>query len=490
MDTPLAAAPPAAARGRRLLVIAAAVHILMLALYLTGALSWMFPVTSLPARRGDSLFAFYQAGVNLRAGVSPYTDPAQLDPALVRAHSVSPFRYSPVVALVFSGLSRISRPETLYWVWLGVLEGVLWLCVLLTLRARRFGHRRYAAAAMWLAFTPFCVELYLGQISTLMALGILVLLLDAAGARPVGEGRWRSVLLPLAWAGTMLIKVFTVLFAAAYFRAGKRGMVLGGGGIVLVLCGAYFATHPADLRHFMAVNSGPFVGLVYPGLMGFQAFIRSIADHVMPASLRSVYVGLGPLDVSLANLPAAVIIPVIVALGLWGTWRLRSTDEFRGLALWIAVFFLIYRQVWEYHYVMFIPVVACAYMMTGARWSVWAWAIMALPTPYALLNLVGGGMEQSPLWILLHAAKPLAVVISFVALFPWRVPVLRPEAARVPRPTGDWGAAPAAVPALEPAVVQRVDWSVAKRREPAGAVDELVLAADARHPSAGAEAGE
>jgi hypothetical protein len=209
--------------------------------------------------------------------------------------------------------------------------------------------------------------------------------------------------------------------------------------------------------------------------MGFQGLIRSISDHAMPSGLRGLYLGFGSADVSAMNLPSALLMGAVVALALWGTWRLRPTELFRGLALWTAVFFLIYRQVWEYHYLMFLPVLACTYLATGARWSVWAWVLLAAPTPFLLLtSLAGGSVEQSSLWILHHAAKPVAVAIAFAALLPWRVPAPAAElrARRARLPAEPWF--PAAPEQATPATLRAVKRALARARAalPAGAREQ------------------
>lgn len=439
MATAASTPDAAASSGRRVLAIAASVHVFLLALWLTGGLDGAFYVTSRPGTRADAFNSFYQAGVNLRAGVSPYTDPAQLSPALERAHTQSIFRYLPPVAMVFAGLSRALPPRPLYVIWLVVLEAVLWLCVWLTLRARRFGARRYTAAAMWLAFAPFVVEMHLGQTSTLMAACILWILLDSLGANPLGSGRRARATVPLAWAATMVTKGFTALFAIPFARCGRNGVAACGLGVVALAAGGYFLAHPGDLGRYVAINLGPFIAEVFPGHMGFQAFLRSITDHVTPDRWRIAAVVIGPWSMMAANLPAAVADVVVLTLAVWATMHVRRDQLFRGLALWTAVFFLTYRQVWEYHYLMLVPVVACAYMRSGAPWTLWAWVLMAMPTPFFWMSRFAAPAEASSWWILYHAVKPAAACIIFGALVPAR--------------SLERAAAPVFVPAAPPAWV-------------------------------------
>ncbi len=423
MATAVAAHSGIARRDRRLLAGAALLHLIVVAFTVAGTLDGLFFVTSLPDSRGDSLRSFYQAGVNLRTGLSPYTDPAHLDPSLERAHTASGFRYTPPVAMVFAALSAWFSPGTLYWIWLAVLEGLVLLCVWLVLCARRFAHRRYIAAAMWLVFTPYCIELHLGQMSMVMAAGILVLLLDAVGERPLGEGRARRWLIPLIWASTMLVKSFTALLAIPYLRAGRRGLVLAGTTVVLLSAGTYFLLHPVDFQRYLAVNGKPFIGIVFPGLMGFQAFVRSLVEWTTPIGYRASVFALGPLHLTGANVPSALVMMLAGFFVLWGTLRLGRDQLFSGLSLWLAIFFVVYRQVWEYHFLMLLPVVSVAYLATGALWPLLAWAVMALPTPYAFFAPHGSVAEGSPLWIAYHAVKPAAVLTILLASFPWHLPV-------------------------------------------------------------------
>jgi hypothetical protein len=458
-------------RGRRLLVLAAALHAILLGLWASGALDRLFFASSLPGTRDDSLHAFYQAGVNLRVGLSPYTDPALLDRAVERAHSLSGFRYLPPVAWAFAGLSVLLPARALDAVWPLVLEGLLLLAVWLTLRTRRFGERRWAAAAMWLVFSPFFVELHLGQVSMLMAVGILLLLLEALGAPALAPGFWSRRALDVVWSGTMVVKAFTALLAVPYARARWRARAVAGVGLVAVAAGAHFARHPDDLRRYLAINGEPFLAQVYPGLMSLQALVRSLTDRVLPAAWRAAPFTLGPFEMSRANLPSAVACAAVFGIALWATLRMRRDDLFRGLGLWVTVFFLLYRQVWEYHFLMLLPVVACTYLATGARWPVAVWALMALPTPFALLAR-SAASESGPAWVLYHAMKPAAALITFGML------VARPVRVRVaavlegPAPV-PWalpvpaGAALVSPIELEPAAVQPSGNGGAPELEPA-----------------------
>ena len=469
MPTPLIRYQAASSRGRWLLALATVLHLTLVALWASGALDGLFFNSSQPGTRRDSLHSFYQAGVNLRAGLSPYIGQAQLDPAVVRAHTLSPFRYMPLIAWVFAGISAAVPLSTLDALWPLVLEALLWLAVWITLRARRFGVRRYLAAAMWLVFTPFLLELHLGQISMVMAVGILLLLLDALGARPLGRGFVARRALDLVWAGTITVKAFTGLLVIPYARARQYGRLLVGLGLVAATSGLLFALRPEELRGYLAVNSGAFLAQVHPGTMGMQALVRSITDPALPAWWRGQRVVLGPLDLMYGNLPCAMVVATVLVIALWVTLRLRREELFRGLALWVAAFFLVYRQVWEYHYLMLLPVVVCVYLASGKRWTMVAWGLMALPTPYALLAGWGIAAESSPVWALYHAMKPAAALLTFGFLVAQPVRLSVPVTRRLP-------AAP-----LRPAYAgAEAAWAVA---EPAGGHGGRAwLAADEMEP--------
>jgi hypothetical protein len=300
--------------------------------------------------------------------------------------------------------------------------------------------------------------------STLVATGLLLLLLDALGAQPLGRGHVARGAMACVWAATVVIKAFTALLALPYARARRRLLVVAGMGLVALAAGSYFAGHTEDFRRYLAVNGAPFMATVYPGLMGFQGLVRSVVDHTLPATWRATTVTWGSLEVTAANLPSAALCGAALALALWGTWRLRRDQLFQGLSLWVLVLFLVYRQVWEYHYLMLLPVVACAYLASGARWTLAAWAMMALPTPYALLAALAGPAESSPWWILQHAAKPAAVLLAFAALVPWRraAPAGAVQEGALAARAAHWTPAPAlpstpaplSAPAVAPALAQ------------------------------------
>ena len=86
--------------------------------------------------------------------------------------------------------------------------------------------------------------------------------------------------------------------------------------------------------------------------------------------------------------------------------------------MWTMVYFFVFREVWEYHYVLLLPFLVLYYARTRSR-TLWVvYALAALPTAFVLYDVPGDNPEAS--WgafpnILNHAFK----VVPLVWLFVW-----------------------------------------------------------------------
>jgi hypothetical protein len=92
------------------------------------------------------------------------------------------------------------------------------------------------------------------------------------------------------------------------------------------------------------------------------------------------------------------------------------------ILIWVTAFFLTYKSIWEYHYVMMLPVVTAVYLATGSRFVLAMGILLALPTLYAATPILTGVPAQAkihewPGWY--HVIHYSVKVLPTVGLFVW-----------------------------------------------------------------------
>ncbi len=425
--------------GRVVLLIGLLLH----ALYVTSLCThWLDPLF-LEARgsfgQGADFYGIYQAGDNLLQGRSVYSDegrPAGSPRAVPYFYF---YRYLPPTAYVAALGAAVLRPHAAYVAWVATTE-LLLLAFLLLLARTRFPVRGTATVLMGIAlgFSPFYLEQWMGQFSFVMALLLWVTLrseLDpriepgtfrarrdpGAGAGALGArndpalGRDASSgvdRIPAAadppmpaasgfkdvlpshlrdwglwtWSAAIALKSYPALFVLPYLRQGRWRRVAVAVCEVAVVCLPYYLLRPGDVRTFLRLNLGRLPPKVRAGSYGLASLVRGLAWH-MPADLAEHRLTFGPLHVFVGNIPVVVITAAIILLSAAVTWRLRRTRAAAPLlAVWILTFFLIYKDVWEYHYVMLLPVVAALAARGDPRPALLLGTWLALPTPWGLYS--------------------------------------------------------------------------------------------------------
>ncbi len=443
-------------RGRAVLVLALAVHLsLWLSLHSGCWNGYTFDSTATAGLRGWDFFALYQAGHNVLHGDSAYeSDNERIE---VAAPRYTPYRYLPLPAYTLGAALSLLSPLWALRLWLAVSEAVLLLCARAAWRLGRRGDRGALLAAMWLAYTPYYLELYLGQFNTVQAALILALLLALApadapsGAARTCQGRrrqsWRR---DLAWAASLLWKQNTALFAPLWLRLRQWRTLAWGAGAVLLTSLPYFWAVPGSWAAF-AGNFQAGAPAANLGNLGLRQWLFS--------ALSALWPGLSPRGHAALQ---TVWVAVVIAAGLALTWRAggqgaKPLDVSTGsasagrraplevLCLWTASFFLIYHQVWEHHYLLLLPAltVLCARERAALPWVVYI--LLAIWTPYRLVDPAGLAAIHAPLrWtplspplldVLYHGSKalPALALWTWLAWRLWRRPA-PPAVAEEPRP--------------------------------------------------------
>ncbi|MBN1642740.1 MAG: hypothetical protein JXA09_16005 [Anaerolineae bacterium] len=398
--------------SRALLGIAIVVHLGMLVSWRTGWLNPLFfDATVTHGRRGWDFYALYQAGHNVLAGDSAYeSDGTQIE-VVIPGGAYTPFRYLPLSAYTLGVALNLVSPLWAYRLWVAFVELVLLACIALTWRVVPEPDRRARLTAMWLCFTPYYLELYIGQFSLVQ--GALVYVTLLAAMRPA-LSRW----LGPSWIASVLWKQNTALFGPTMARLGRWRALGVLCALLLLTTGPYFALVPGSLAAFARnfVSEPPWFQL---GNLGFRQLVFdtmwSIGD-LLGAQIP---------DAAYAGAQTAVL---LVALGLPLALTLfdHQPDVVAQLGLWMSAYYLAYHHVWEHHYVMLLPVLVALIIQDESPWTWAVYLLLALPTPFYLIDPRGqvavlDAMRWTPirpLWqdLAYHASKALPALLLYVLL--------------------------------------------------------------------------
>lgn len=409
-------------RGSRWLLLAG---VLLHGIFLASlATHWLDPFFHDAVHRhgqGADFFSLYQAGHNVLIGRDVYVDPT---PATAVVPYGYPYRYLPSAALTLGVASQVMSCRVAYWAWVVATEFMLGACVVMTVRMARSPTAGNVAAAAWLLFSPMYIELYMGQFSFAQATLIMAAFTSWKRGDEMRGAAW--------WTGSVLLKSWTAVFGAVLIGRRRWWTLAGAGTTVVVVNGPYFARFPASLGAFARANFG---GFHFDNISGNQGLAALVATAYVRLS------GLWPrsLDVLVrehealgrqATTPVLLLAAFVVGLTLLVTFRARHRDAERALLLWTCAYFLLYKEVWEHHYVMLLPVFAVL-AASGAVFAdkqfglavLVAFVLVAAPTPLMLLDAgsARGSMDPDFRWgtgasLAWHGIKPLGAVILYAAL--------------------------------------------------------------------------
>ncbi|MCC7358853.1 MAG: DUF2029 domain-containing protein [Anaerolineales bacterium] len=374
---------------------------------------YFFDATVLSGGRGLDFYSIYQAGYNARHGWDIYEgDPTRVE---IVVPYFTPYRYLPVVAYTLGAALSLLTPLTAYKAWVVVIELTLLGCAALTWRRTRADPNLAARlTAMWLVFTPYYLELFMGQFSLIQGALVLAMLLAVAGLPRAAAAppltRTRARLLSGLWLASVLWKVNTVVFAPVWLRLGRWRTVVVVGVVVAVTTLPYFLVFPAHAGDLLLNNFGSRVAGHELGNLGF----RQLVFEALAA------LGAGP---AVQQLAQWVVVGLVGGLSLWLTWRRPNTPVAAQLSLWLTAFFLASPQVWEHHYVMLLPVLIVAYRARPGWLLASLWLLLALPTPFGFIGLqpvIAANYDLrafalEPVWqpLAQHAAKALPTLGLF-----------------------------------------------------------------------------
>jgi len=215
--------------------------------------------------------------------------------------------------------------------------------------------------------------------------------------------------LGVAWVLSLLWKQHTGLYAPLLARQGRWRLLALAALTVVATSAPYFATQPGSLEAFLGnlSSGGPAPNL---GNLGVRQFLYSLASALAP--------GLSP-GAHLWLQRAWVLVVVGADLGL--TLHDRHPSTLLHLCLWSGSYFLIYHHVWEHHYLLALPVLVMLYRRNGSPVVLGLWALLAVWTPYILIDPQGVAAIHAPMrWtplqppivdLLYHGSKAVPALV-------------------------------------------------------------------------------
>jgi hypothetical protein len=420
------------------------VHLFALSSLVTGVLDPLFVDTTHRLGKGADFYAVYQAGQNVKDGISVYE--WNRDTSVVPYWY--PYRYAPPLAQTFGVLATNLSPQVAYRVWVGALEGLLLLNLWLTRRMFPERHRAMVAMSLWLLFSPYYLEIYLGQFSFVMATLLFWMIHwwypespDLPLRRRLGDA---------AWIASLLVKANSALIAPVLLKAGRWRLVVMAGAVVGAMSLPYFLVAPGSLEIYARNVTDGLTADALPGNLGLSALVATAILRLggsWPTGEVDL-LNLAPALTDAIRLPLTILSLVVGLATIILTIRANRRNVVELILAWTLVHFLVYKHVWEHHYVMAIPVFVLLYrgfasgpdrIRVSPRLFWATFWIMALPTPFVFIDVASAPVDPLSEWttqaaLVFHAGKPLAALALYLGLFTalWASgakPISRPEPA-------------------------------------------------------------
>ncbi|MFH0793346.1 MAG: glycosyltransferase 87 family protein [bacterium] len=349
---------------------------------------WPFDSHQFIEGRGADFYVLPEAGWDFLHGENMYVH----DNATRREPYPLTFRYVPFFGYTLGVVLALIPPPANYFFWIAVNELLLIANLLLTWRRAPTSWARVGAVWIWLAPFPIFLEQWLGQFSILMG-SLLFWTALSLVERP------RSWAADVAWTGSSLLKNYSILMVPLWIRLRRwRGIALCIG-MLIVTSVPYFLIYPEGWALFrehgtsgrLAVGSYGYdragedgLPMLYWGCQGLQTALQALVNAA----------GLGWTEIAgipIGLLFIAAVSGLLIALPLVLTLR-RDTDTIALFCLWSMSFFILYRDFWEHHYVLLLPVLALAMLYLKIPWQglVVAGALIAFPTPWRVIGFPRG----------------------------------------------------------------------------------------------------
>lgn len=360
-------------------------------------------------RRSSDFYSIYEAGHQAMLGKNIY----DTEPEIKKVPFHSGYRYLPFTAFVLGIPLNIFSPQSAAFLWLLVQAAMLLLNILLSFRLADKGSNRteqkLTAVFLWTFFFPLNVEYHMGQFSLLMCSFLFWTYFSLRNSNYKSSCIW--------WVLSMLLKSFSVLFTPIYFKEKKYKHIIYSGAAVAILTFPYYFIFPEGWHRFKMLNLEVTLGmggLLYKGNLGAQMFLQYL---VHPFLSSDIVFSIGKRAWSAQSLTVTLLTGAAVFAALFVT-LFRKPGISTLYCLWLTMFFLIFRDVWENQYVMFIPALVIIYFekLVPAKLFFPLFFIIALPSAHYFIKDIPEIKFTTIQNFLYYAPKPLAIFIFYIAL--------------------------------------------------------------------------
>jgi hypothetical protein len=235
-----------------------------------------------------------------------------------------------------------------------------------------------------------------------------------------------------AWITSLLVKANSVLIAPALLKAGRWRLVVAAGVVVGAMALPYFLVAPGSFELYARNVTDGLTADALPGNLGLPALVATVILR-LGGSWPTGEVDLLDLPPALTDairLPLTILSLVIGLATVILTIRTNRRHVIELILAWTLVHFLVYKHVWEHHYVMAIPVFVLLYrglagpdrIRVGPRLFWVSFWIMALPTPFVFIDVASAPIDPLSEWstpaaLAFHSGKPLAALALYLGLF-------------------------------------------------------------------------
>jgi hypothetical protein len=379
-----------------LLVIAILIHIVFLLSLSYGYLNSFYNDAQYRSGQGTDFYALYLAGNNFlfKQDIYDFSNPRKA------VEVATGFRYLPFSAYTVGALLNFFPPKLAYWFWVTFIEFLLFLCIYLTFEMSKDKEQFYLLASMWLIFTPYYLELFMGQFSFVQASLIMGMI--------YGLHRGEDRIFDTCWIVSVLWKINTFLLLPLMIRLKKIRIIILCILAIYLTSIPYYFYFPSALKTFQQANFDYYYWTVHAGHFGFLTFLFVLTQKLSldPNSLLKIVIYPG---IPIAILVASVLI----------TFMAKELDSIGIVCLWITTYFLIYKEVWEHQYVMLLPVFVILYWKYSQRFILLLYFLVAIFSPLVLIGLNDLSLIKAGAWslfvnLLYFGSKSLPTFILYL----------------------------------------------------------------------------
>ncbi len=367
----------------------------------SGFLNPLFNDTSHRIGAGSDFFQFYQAGSDILKGHSIY----QTEGKKLTVPYAALYKYPPFLAYSVGIVSQYLNFWTAYKIWIVAIVFFFALMLVLIYKIIDDPDAFFWILIFSMMYTPFYIDLYMGQTNTLMGLFVAGIMFSFLKNRKIMNIIFLSL--------SLNIKLNTAFLIPAYFNKTQIKKVWFVIPLSLILFIPYFLFFPKDIGYFINYVFGSPLDYFYQaGNVGIYPLISEIS-YVFTYNINFI------------NAVQILWGLTVILFTLWVQLRLknRQPDMLDLVSLWLCAFFISYKFIWEHHLVMLIPVLAMEFKKNNRKVIGFLWFLLGIPTVFYFLNMNLGKSytEIQPFWteaqsVLYHSCKIIPLVTLYICV--------------------------------------------------------------------------